>query len=186
MGDDQHGDAFPGQAPHDLQDLAHHFRVQGGGGLIEEQDLGIHGQGTGDGHPLLLSTGDLPGLGVDVGGHAHLLQIEKGMLPCLFPALLQHLHLADDAVLQHGHIVEEVEGLEHHAHSAAVSRNIKTTAQHILIMIEDLAVGGILQQIDAAQQRGLAGAGSADDGDHIALPDGEIDVPQDLMGTEGF
>ena len=40
----------------------------------------------------------------------------------LILAALQHLDLAHHAVFQHGHIVEQVEGLEHHAHVAAVFR----------------------------------------------------------------
>ena len=86
MGDHQHGHAVLRQRLHDAQHLAHHFRVQRGGGLVEQQHLRVHGQGAGDGHPLLLAAGDLPGLGIDVGGHTHLFQIFQrtaaGPPPC--------------------------------------------------------------------------------------------------------
>ena len=59
-------------------------------------------------------------------------------------------------------------------------------ARHIGAVVEDLAAAGGLQQVDAPQKRGLAGAGRADDGDDIALFDIEIDVPQDLVGAEGL
>ena len=43
-----------------------------------------------------------------------------------------------------------------------------------------------LQKVDAAQQRRLAGAGCADDGDHVALVHSEINVPEHHMGAEGL
>ena len=105
---------------------------------------------------------------------------------CFLTIPFQHLHLTDDAVFQNGHIVEQVEGLEHHAHMGAVSRGIDALGDNILAVVENLAGGGNLQQVDAAQQRGLAGAGGADDGGHVALFHGEIDIPQNLMGAEGL
>ena len=68
----------------------------------------------------------------------------------------------------------------------AVLRGIDAPARHVGAVVEDLAAAGGLQQVDAPQQRGLAGAGGADDGDDIALLDGEVDVPQNLMGAEGL
>jgi hypothetical protein len=38
------------------------------------------------------------------------------------------------------------------------------------------AGGGALQQVDAADQRGLAGAGLADDAVHLAFADVEVDA----------
>ena len=186
MGHHQHGHALLGQLLHNGQNLANHFRVQGRGGLVEEQHFRLHGQGSGDGHALLLAAGDLPGPGIDIGSHANLGQVVHGGLSGLFFGLLQHLDLAHHAVFQHGHIVEQVKALEHHAHMAAVIRGVHMAAHHILAVIEDLTGGGGLQQVDAPQESGLAGAGSADDGDHIAAAHSEVDVFENLMGAEGF
>lgn len=41
--------------------------VQGGGGLVEEQDLGVTDDGSGDGNALLLTTGQLRTLAANVG-----------------------------------------------------------------------------------------------------------------------
>ena len=57
---------------------------------------------------------------------------------------------------------------------------------HILSMIENLTGGGNLQKVDAAKQGGLAGAGSADDGGHVALFHGKINIPQNLMRAKGL
>ena len=44
----------------------------------------------------------------------------------------------------------------------------------------DVSAGGDLQQVQAPQQGGLAGAGGADDGDHLALLNGQGAVVQAL------
>ena len=66
MSHHQHSHALMGQILHDGKDFANHFRVKGRGRFVEEQHLRVHGKGAGDGHTLLLTTGDLPGTGVDV------------------------------------------------------------------------------------------------------------------------
>ena len=44
VGDHQHGDAGVGQLLHQLQHLADHLRVKGGGGFVEQDDIRVHGQ----------------------------------------------------------------------------------------------------------------------------------------------
>ena len=56
----------------------------------------------------------------------------------------------------------------------------------VLTVKADLTGGGSFQQVDAAQQGGLAGAGGADDAGHVAGGDGKVDVLQNLMGAEGL
>ena len=68
----------------------------------------------------------------------------------------------------------------------AVLGSLEAPGGDILSMVQNLAGGGGFQQIDAAQQRGLAGAGSADDGGYIALVHNEVDVPQYLVIAKGF
>ena len=43
----------------DVEDLAHHLRVEGGRDLVEEEDLGVHHEGTHDSDALTLATGKL-------------------------------------------------------------------------------------------------------------------------------
>ena len=59
VGDYHHGHAVGGKLLHDRQHLADHFRIQGGSGLVEEQNVRVHSQRPGDGHPLLLTAGQL-------------------------------------------------------------------------------------------------------------------------------
>ena len=69
-----------GQVAHDVEHVAHQLGVEGRGGLVEEHELGVHGQGPGDGHPLLLAAGELVGVVVDLVGQAHPLEELAGPL----------------------------------------------------------------------------------------------------------
>ena len=104
----------------------------------------------------------------------------------LLLAALEDLHLPHHAVFQHCHVVEQDEGLKHHAHMRAVFRRVDAPARHIGAVVEDLAAAGGFQQVDAPQQGGFTGAGSADDGNHVALLDSKVNIPQNLMGAEGL
>ena len=59
MGHEHEMPAFLLQKLDGLQDLRSHLRIQRRSGLIEEEHLGLHGEGPGDGHALLLSAGKL-------------------------------------------------------------------------------------------------------------------------------
>jgi hypothetical protein len=73
---------------------------------------------------------------------------------------------------------EQVERLEHHAepppHRDRLDRRI---GDHVAVQ-EDVAVVDLLQQVDAAQQRRLAGPGRADQRDGRVLRDGQVDPAQ--------
>ena len=186
VGDDDHGQALLGQLAHNAQHFTHHLGVQGGGRLVKQQHFGLHGQRTGDGHALLLAAGKLAGLGVDVGGHAHLFQVAQCRLAGGLLVLVQHVAQAGGAVVQHGHVVEEVEALEHHAHLGAVGAGVRAFGRDVLPMEQHAAVGRGLQQVDAAQQRGFSAAGGADHAGNIAVVDGKVNIAQHHVGAKAF
>ncbi len=66
---------------------------------------------------------------------------------------------------------EEVEMLEHHAHLLAVEVDIAALIGDIDAVKENLSAGRNLQQVQAAEERRLAGAGRPDDDDDFALAD---------------
>ena len=70
--------------------------------------------------------------------------------------------------------------LEHHAHLPAVEVDVHLFVRDVHVVEVDVAGGGDLQQVQAPQQGGLAGAGGADDGDHLALLNGQGAVVQGL------
>jgi hypothetical protein len=82
---------------------------------------------------------------------------------------------------------EEVEGLEHEPEMQAVPadiaflehRRVRSVKQRLAIY-DDLSAVRPFKKIQAAQQRGLAAAGGADEGHHLALLQTEADVFQYL------
>ena len=63
-----------GEVLHHGEDLPDQLGVERGGRLVEEHDLGLHGQGARDGDPLLLAAGELDRVLVPLFGDADLLQ----------------------------------------------------------------------------------------------------------------
>ena len=183
MGDDGHGHALLGKIPHQVQHLTHHLGVQGGGGLVEQHDLRIHGQSADDRDPLLLAAGEHIGELVGLVGKANALQQGHGLLLGCGGSLFLQGHGGHGDVLQHRLVGKQVEVLEHHAHLLTVQVDVHRLARQIRTVEEDGAGGRLLQQIQTPQQRGFAGAGGADDGHHLALVDVQIAVVQGVDGA---
>ena len=183
MGNDGHGHALLGKVTHQIQHLTHHFRVKGGGRLVKQHDLRVHGQCTDNGNTLLLAAGKHVGVLIGLIGKADTFQQRHGLLLGLLGCFLLQGNGRHGDVLQHRLMGKQVEVLEHHAHLLAVQVDIHRLTGQIHAIKEDLAGGGLLQQIQAAQQRGLAGAGGTDDGHYLSLFDLQIAVIQRMNGT---
>ena len=97
----------------------YHLRVQRRGGLIEQDDLGLHRQGSGDGGTLLLAAGKLIRIGMALVGNTDLGQQRFGDLDGFGLALAKHATRRFDDVVQHAHVRPEIEVLEHEADLAA-------------------------------------------------------------------
>ena len=166
------------------KDLADHLGVEGGGGLVEEHDVGVHGQGAGDGHALLLAAGERARHGVGLLGETHAREQALGGGGGLLLAHELELHRGIHDVLAHAVVREEVELLEDHAHVLANLVDVCLGARDGLAVDEDLAGGGLLEAVDAAQERGLAGAGRSDHADDLAGVDVDVDAAQDVVLTE--
>ena len=186
MGDNQHGHTLFCKVLHNGENFSNHFRVESRCRLVEEKHFRVHRQCSGDRHTLLLSAGELPGLGIHIGGHAHLFQVVHCRFLGFSLASAQHLLLTYHTVFQHGHIEKQVKGLEHHTHIGTVLGSVEGPLQHILAPVDDLPGSGGFQQVDTAKQCGFAGTGSADNGHHIAFFYFKIHICQHLMGAKAF
>ena len=184
VGDHQHGDAGVGQLLHQFQNLAHHFGVKGAGGLVEQDHVRVHGKGTGNGNALLLAAGQA--LGVDVGlvGQTHTGQQLVGALGDGFLILQLQQGGGQLQIFLHSQVREQVEVLEHHAHLLAHSVDVGFI--HLGALKFDAAGGGNLQPVQAAQKGGLAAAGGADQADHVAAVDVDINTLQHVQGGGGL
>ena len=89
---------------------------------------------------------------------------------------------------------EEVELLEDHADPLADEVEVPAllagararALADVVALEEDLALLGRLEQVDAAQQRALAGAARAEDADDFAFGDVEVDAFEDLELAEAL
>ena len=73
VGHADHRHAFMREFDHHVEHFVDHFRVECGGGLVEQHDLGAHGERAGDGHTLLLAAGKLCGVGIEFIAEADLI-----------------------------------------------------------------------------------------------------------------
>jgi hypothetical protein len=122
--------------------------------------------------------------GVLAVGEPDLLQVLPGDLDGLVLAPLEHALLRDRQVAQGGQVREQVELLEHHADPGAHLVDVHVGVGDLDTLDHDLARGRLLEQVHAAQQGRLAGARGADDTDHLAAVDVEVDALEHLVVAE--
>src|SRR3546814_20623699 len=83
------------------------------------------------------------------------------------------------AIFHHREALDQRVLLEGHAHAPArPPQGGGAERRQLQVTQEDLAAGRLDQAIDAADQRGLAGARGADEGHDLAVGDAEIDALQ--------
>ena len=107
------------QVGDDAQHLRRHARVEGAGGFIEQDGLGLHRQGAGDGDALLLAARELFGPGIELVGQADTLQQATGLGIGLDPRRAQDIARSGGDILAHRQVRKEMKLLEHHANPAA-------------------------------------------------------------------
>ena len=155
--------------------------VDGGEGLVQQQQLGIGSQGPGESHPLTLAAGQLVGEAAAQTGKAD--QLQQLLHPGLDLGFGPVLHLqAEGDVFEHGHIAEQGVILEHEAHSPlACLHLVDQSAADI-----DLAGIGMIQPGQHAQNGGLAGTAGAQQSGEGALAHGEAHVVGGAEIAEGL
>ncbi len=184
MGDHDHRHAAAREFAHHVQHFLHHFRVQGGGGLVEQHHLGPHGQRAGDGHALLLAARELPGVLVGMLAQAHAAQQLQGLFVRLGARRAVDAARRERHVVEHAHVAEQVELLEHHADLAALLLQDALVVGDFHAADGDAAAVVRLQPVDGAQQRGLARAGGADDHGDLARVEHGGDILEHLVRAE--
>ena len=179
MGDE---DRRLAQLPLQPPDLVLHVppdqRVERGERLVEQQDLGIVGQGPGQPHPLLHAAAQLVGVGVAQAAEADQLQHLAGPLEPAGLVLALHLQAEGD-VVEEAAVGEQAEVLEDHAHLGApqLAEALGAGRGDVLAVDEDLARRRLDQARQAADERRLARAREPHDDEQLAAGDRERDVP---------
>ena len=154
--DDDHGHSFAGQLQHHLEHLAGQLRIQGGSRLVEQHQMGVHPQRTGDGHPLFLPAGELCRVVASPVDQPNPFQLEKGQFVGFLFVHFAHLGQPDHDVAQRRQMGEEVEILKNHADPLANPVRVDASCGDLFLFQPDPAGIRRVQQVDAAQQRTFA------------------------------
>ena len=187
MGD---GDGGGAEALHAIDDQVvddvGHDGIKARGGLIEENDFGIGGDGAGQRHALLHSARKLRGIkAAHIRCQTHLGQLVGGHVLSLRSRHAAALNQAEGHVFPHAQTVEEGRTLEQHAEAREIFIARRTfQPDDILAADQDLSAIGSEDADDAFQHHGFSGAGTADHHKGAALAHFKVDAVQYMLGAE--
>ena len=170
MGDHDHQPVL-GNLLQKIHNLHTGFRVQSAGGFVGQQNIRVIHQGTGNGHSLHLTAGHLIGLFMKLIAQANGFQGNLGPLFALRGRNAGdgqcQLHIGKDALMGN-----QIIALEHEA-DGVVAVGIPVP---VIVFLGGNAVDDqitavvTVQTADDIEQRGLAGAGGAQDGNKLIVP----------------
>ena len=101
-----------GELADDAQHLCDELGIERARDLVQEHDSRLHGEGTDDRHPLLLATREPVGIVVLLLGEPEALQERPAGLLGLLAGDAERSDGPEGDVAEHGHVREQVEGLE--------------------------------------------------------------------------
>ena len=169
------------------EDRLRGVRVKGAGGLVAQEVFRPRRQGAGNGHALLLTAGELRGVGLCAVGQTD--EFEQFLSARLRLVALDARDLEREAdVAQHRALLEQVEALEDHADVLPRLEQIASAElRHVAPVDAHRAGGRPLEEVDAAHERALSGAAQADNAEDLPVLDAQVHIPQrvDVAGRRG-
>ena len=169
-----------------LHDLLGCHRVERGDRLVRENDMRVLRQRARQRDALLLSAGELIRTHIGLVQNANLVQRLERLEFVLFAERAQqhaperHVrHAGGEHVFDHACARDEIKRLEHHADPAPeLPQALAGQARDIGAVYCQRAGCDLMHAVDGTQQRGLARAGTANDGDEFTVIDAQADVVQ--------
>ena len=153
------------------------FGVDRGGGVVQDEDARVHQQGAGDGDALFLPAGEgdaaLADAGVVASGSCQDEFVRLGGCGSLDDLLIGGAGAAEGDVFADGS-GEEGRLLEDDADLAA--QGLQGGAADVDAVDQDAAGGRVVEAREQVDDGGFAGAGGAEQGDHLAGLDVEVDI----------
>ncbi len=181
VGDDEGGAAVDEVLEGELDEMLG-FGIDRGGGVVEDEDAGVHEQDAGDGDALLLSAGEgdaaLTDAGVVALGAVEDEFVRLGGCGSADDLVIGGAGGAEGDIFADG-IGEEGGLLEDDADLGA--EGVEGGAADVEAIDADETGGGVVKAGQEADDGGLAGAGGAEQGDDLAGLDGEVDIGEDFM-----
>lgn len=117
MGDHKHGRSGVGQGFDHGKHLVHHFRIQGGCGLIQHQQFRFQSNGPGYGDTLLLASGEFARITIGEILHSDPLELIQRDALGLLATLALGMHKTQRHVVQSGLVQEKIVILEYESDS---------------------------------------------------------------------
>src|SRR5213593_3273974 len=117
---------------------------------------------------------------------AHPLEELECTAPCLRPRELPDPTRGEGEVVQHPEVREEIELLEHDPDPLPHGGHVRALARDLDTLEEDPPRVERLEQVDAPEQRALAAPARADDDQHLARGDLEVDAHEDGLAPEAL
>ena len=148
----------------ELEHFGGHLGVERRGGFVENEEVGLVGDGASQGDTLLLAAGHLRRHLVRVAGKS---ESREGFLRDgggFFLAVAVHFFQRKRDVLESAEVGEEVEGLEEESVGASVGEERGLGEIDRLARDFESAGVGRFEAAEDAEKRGLAAAGGADEG----------------------
>ena len=186
VGDDHHRHALARELAHDEQHLPDELGIERRGDLVEEHHVRLHHQRPRDRHPLLLAARELMRVLRRPWPRARPAQAARGARLGLLAAHPADPPRRERHVVQHGQVRKQIELLEDHPDSLADRRHVGALARDLLALEEDPPRVERLEQVDAAEQRALAAPARADDDEHLAGGDVEVDPVEHEVVAEAL
>ena len=173
--------AVAGNIFEDVHDLHARLGVEGARGFVGEDDLRVVHDGARDGDALHLAAGHLRGALIQLIAEAD--GLERLDRPAAALGLLhagereRHFDVGQDRL-----VGDEVIALKHKAHGVvAVGVPIAVVVLPGGGAVDDEVARGVpVKAADDVQQRRLAAAGGAEDGDEVILPKLQVNPPQGM------
>ena len=137
VGRDEHRHAAGGELADDVEHLRDELRVERGGDLVEQQQVRLHRERPHDRHPLLLAARQPVRHVARLRAEAEPLE-QRQRLPLRLGARpAQHLARRERHVVEHRHVREQVERLEHDPDPAPDPVDVDALGGDLLALDED-------------------------------------------------
>ena len=181
---DQHRHASRRELADHVENLRDELRVERARDLVQEEKLRLHREGARDRDALLLAAREPVGVLVPLVREPEALEQAGRVRLRLGARQPPRLARRERHVLEHRHVGEEVERLEDDPDPAAHDVDIDPARGDLLAADDDPAGRDRLEQVDATEERRLAGPGGADQADDLVLGQHEVDPAEHLELAE--